>query len=142
DELSGAQPAVLPSGALLTLYIEGDRIRSAVSTDGGASFPAVADLRTAEPRRVPFRPGGLILPSAETGGDGRVHAVWSEGGAVLASSSADGLVWTAPAPVPAVPAGRTPFIPAVAADPASARLAVTAYGIDGTSLDAYVVTSR
>src|SRR5205823_4475623 len=54
----------------------------------------------------------------------------------------DGLAWTAPVAVPAVPGGRTPFIPALAADPASTRLAVTAYGIDGTSLDAYLVTSR
>jgi hypothetical protein len=142
DEISGAQPAVLPNGALVVVYVEGFRIRSAVSGDGGATFATAVDVRSTEPRRVAFRPGGLVLPSAETGGDGRVHIAWAEAGAVFTTSSGDGVSWAAPVAVPAVPAGLTAFVPALAADPASARLAVTSYALAGTNLDAYVVSSR
>jgi hypothetical protein len=148
DELTGVQPGVLPNGTVVMLFVEGGlRIRSAVSHDGGVTFPEVADVATAAPAFVPLRPGRLTLPSLEIGGDGRAHAVWADarfgGGdnAVAWTSSADGLTWTPPARIVAT-AGGDAFLPALAADPRSRRLAVTSYRVTNAGVDAFVVSSR
>jgi hypothetical protein len=146
EEVVGAQPAVLPDGTLVVAYTEGDAIRSAVSHDGGASFASIVDAATPTRGPVGFRPGGLVLPSVEVGGDGTIRMVWADArfrglNDVAIASSRDGLTWTDPARVPAVPGGDA-FIPAVAADPASSRLAIVTYRIAPGGADAFVVGSR
>jgi hypothetical protein len=145
EEVVGAQPAVLADGRLAVVYLDGALIRSVVSRDGGASFGEPVDVATAATASVPLRPG-LVLPSVEAGGDGLAHSAWVDSGPrgandVVVSSSADGETWTQPARIRAVPGGDA-FLPAVAADPVSHRLAVTAYRVANYRVDAYTITSR
>jgi hypothetical protein len=150
-----AMPAVQPDGTLVLIFLGGGEtgtLVAAVSRDGGASFgPAarIAELRDADVGRLRAPP----VPSAEAAADGRVVVVWHDAAFrsstdIVLSSSLDGVAWTAPARVPAVPAagGVEAFVPGVGVDPASAggstRIAVVLYGYaPGVGVDAWLVRS-
>jgi hypothetical protein len=130
-DVVGAQPAVLPDGTVVVVWLDGDTLRSARSFDGGGSLepPVVAG-------RVSFAGvQGLRAPplhSIEVDRGGRLLLAWPDcrfrpdcgGNDVVVSSSNDGLNWTEPARVTA--GGASYLIPGIAADPASDRLAVVA----------------
>jgi hypothetical protein len=150
-----AMPAVQPDGTLVVVFLGGGEtgaLVAAVSRDGGVSFgPAarIAELHDADVGRLRAPP----VPSAEVAADGRVVVVWHDaafraGTDVVLSSSLDGVAWTAPSRVPAVPTagGAEAFVPGVGVDPASAgastRIAVVTYGnVEGVGVDAWLVRS-
>ncbi|HSC93127.1 MAG TPA: hypothetical protein VLB86_15855 [Gaiellaceae bacterium] len=151
-----AMPVVQPDGGLVVCYLTGTGSRptlvAARSPDGGAGFGATATIAELAPSST----GGLRappVPSAEVAADGRVVVVWHDArfraqADVVLSSSLDGVSWTPPARVPAVPAGSRlePFVPGVGVDPASAgtstRIAVVLYAYaPGAGVDAWLVTS-
>ncbi len=150
-----AMPAVQPDGTLVLVFLGGGEtatLVAAVSRDGGASFgpsARIAELRDADVGRLRAPP----VPSAEVAADGRVVVVWHDAAFrsstdIVLSSSLDGVAWTAPARVPAVPAagGVEAFVPGVGVDPASAgestRIAVVLYGYaEGVGVDAWLVRS-
>lgn len=133
-EASGAQPAVLPDGTLLVLFLRGQKVIEAVrSQDGGASFGpelTVSDLRFATPPVLRAPP----LPSVATDADGRVYVAWSDcrfrpgcgANDVVLSSSDDGLSWSAPTRAATGLGSVSELVPALGAD-ASGRLALTYY---------------
>jgi hypothetical protein len=111
---NGAQPVVRPDGSLLVLYsvfqsnqADGDRIASARSTDGGATFepPALVSLMHFED------PGAVRAPplaSAEVDASGTVYVAWADcsfrddclANDIVLASSPDGVSWRAPVRVP------------------------------------------
>jgi hypothetical protein len=113
------------------------------STDGGLSFSAPVRVSRLDEEYV-RNMRAPSLPSSEVARDGTVYVVWSdcrfreECGAndAVISSSADGVRWSAPQPIPVESAwsGNHVFVPALAVDPttsgARTRLAVTYYRLD------------
>jgi hypothetical protein len=138
---TAAQPVVLPNGELHIVFDETSEfltggIYDVRSRDGGASFDPrilVTSLTAA-----PVRLRAPSAPSAEVGGDGRIHLAWSDCrfeadcsvDDILLTSSADGVVWTAPVRIPLTSARSVDlFVPGLAADPGGTGLAVTAYAM-------------
>lgn len=143
--VNGAQLAALPDGALVVVFslfgvfadLGADQILAMRSRDGGATFePAarIAFLRAEHVSAIRAPP----FVSLEADGGGRLWAAWQDcrhnedcgGNRIVVASSADGVSWTAPAPLP-MPAASAPldaFVPGLAADPTrrgeSTRLAV------------------
>lgn len=137
---TGAQPVVLPNGELHVLYDETSEFLTGTfydsrSRDGGVTFLPKTPIAT-QSASIP-RLRAPSAPSAEVGGDGRIHFAWAdcrfEPGCstddIVLTSSADGVTWTAPQRIPLTIVGTQTqaFVPGLAADPASGRLAVTAY---------------
>ncbi len=147
-EANGAQPLPRPDGSLVVVYeVSGaqgpsfsDEVLAARSVDGGASFePSVQVSSLSVFPTVGLR--APPLPSADVASDGRLFVTWPDcrldpscgRDRILLSTSADGQVWSTPAPVgPATP-GASQLVPGLAADPATSgpdqRLAVTYYSL-------------
>ena len=146
--LVGAFPAIQPDGTLVVVFRAvggGNEAMNAVrSRDGGASLEppvqvgALATVGTG--LRFP------ALPSVDVDRTGRIWAAWHDcglragcsGNDVVLTTSVDGVVWT---PLRRVTAGRNAVIPAIAADPASGRIALLYYVV-GNGIDAELVESR
>jgi hypothetical protein len=137
---NGAQPLPRPDGSVVVVYAvgaaedgEGFRLAplsaavyAAMSTDGGASFPANVEVASLLQSPTP----GLrapALPSADVAADGRLLIAWEDcrfdptcsRDRIVLSTSPDGQTWSRPAPVgPATP-GSDQVVPGLAVDPAS-----------------------
>jgi len=79
DGLTGAQPAALPDGTLVTLFFEAGAVYATTSRDGGATATAPVEVGRTEAKPTWLRPGTLAIPSVEVGGDGVARAVWASG---------------------------------------------------------------
>jgi hypothetical protein len=131
--LVGTQPVVLANGTLVV--VAGDyngskaltgSMAAVRSTDGGATFTRsiVADLRSRD--NAPMR--AISLPSLDVDSNGTIYAVWHDcrfrpacaQNDMVLSTSTDGVVWTPPTRIAAVPASSSAsvFIAGLAADPA------------------------
>jgi hypothetical protein len=148
---NGVQPLVRPDGTLVVPYAlfaafshfadaTANQIRAVRSTDGGRSFGEpvrIAQLDDEEVRGMRAPP----LPSADVDAAGNLYVVWSDcrfrpecaRNDLVVSRSSDGLSWTAPERVPAVPPDSDVqvFVPGLAVAPGTAgpraRLAVVYY---------------
>ncbi|HEX3455991.1 MAG TPA: hypothetical protein VHS03_15310, partial [Gaiellaceae bacterium] len=135
-EPNGAQPLPRPDGSVAVVYAVGTAeneqgsdegfqlaslsaaVYSAMSTDGGASFPSnieVASLLESPTAGV----RAPALPSADVAADGRLFVSWEDcrfdptcrRDRIVLSTSADGVTWSPPAPIgPATP-GADQFVP-------------------------------
>jgi hypothetical protein len=145
---NGVQPVVRPDGALVLVFAafaafarfddpEASEIAAVVSNDGGVRFtPRVRVSRLQEEVVIGMR--SPPLPSVEIDGGGTIYAAWHDCrfrpgcllNDIVVSRSADGLRWSAPIRVPAVPVERDThvFVPGLGVDPATAgrraRLAI------------------
>jgi hypothetical protein len=161
EEPNGAQPMPRPDGSLTVVYAvgaaeddddtgaeafratESAKVLAATSTDGASSFsPAVqvADLTAAPVPDLRAPP----LPSADVASDGRLFVVWQDcrfaqdcaRNRIVLSTSADGITWSSPSPVPSSGATSSQFVPGLAADRtrpgAGQRLAVVYYSLTTT----------
>ena len=145
--LVGAFPAIQPDGTLVVVYRAvggGNEAMIAVrSRDGGASLeaPVIVGRLAAAGTGLRFP----ALPSVEVDRTGRIWVAWHDCGLragcpandVVVATSVDGVAWT---PLRRVTTGRNAVIPAIAADPASGRLALLYYVV-GTGIDAELVES-
>jgi hypothetical protein len=147
-EVNGAQPLPRPDGSLVVVYEAtggqgpslSDEVLAARSTDGGASFePSVQVSSLSWFPTVGLR--APPLPSADVAADGTLFVAWEDcrldpacgRDRILLSTSVDGQVWTAPAPVGPPPPSADQFVPGLAVDPATSgpgqRLAVAYYSL-------------
>lgn len=131
------QPVVQPDGDLIVPYYDEHRVASVRSSDGGRSFSAPVTVAQTAFRATP----GLRappLPSAEVDANGTVYVVWPDCRSrpscrhddLVLSRSADGITWSRPGRVPAVPRSSTTdaVIPGLGVDPSRVgRLAVVYY---------------
>jgi hypothetical protein len=147
----GAYPVVRPNGDLVVLYTDVDRgIAVLRSTDGAASLRRVHRFGALRTDRLE----GLRAPplaAADVGRDGRIVAVWAQcsdrpscdANEVVLAESSDGVSWGAPRPLPSTVTGSA-FVPTVAVEPASGRLAVLFYAATGCPacrVDAWLLES-
>jgi hypothetical protein len=133
-EVVGVFPVIRPDGVLVVPYLAETRIEALVSSDGGATWtaPSVVDRFASE---RPGRMRAFPLPSADVDASGRVYVTWHScdfrascsGNDAVIASSADGLTWDPPVRISR--AGNA-FLPAVAAEPTTGRLAVAYYALD------------
>jgi hypothetical protein len=129
----GGQPLVQPNGRVVVPISNafGTRLRSYVSTDGGASYSgpfAVSSIQT-HPVAAGLR-DGAGLSSAETDGAGRIYVVWHDcrfrsgcaANDLVMSTSTDGQSWSPVKRIPIVSTSSTvdTFIPGLGVDPATA----------------------
>jgi len=148
--LVGAFPAIQPDGTLVIVYRTGTRDREELdavrSRDGGSTLDAPVRVSPIDA----FALSGLrlpVLPSVDVDPSGRIWVTWHDcrlrrsclGNDVVVSSSTDGLEWTAPR---RITNGATAAIPAIAADPASGKLAILYYAVRPGGIDAELVESR
>lgn len=153
--VQGAFPVVRPDGTLVVLFdvaapIGGHGlhwIAAASSADGGATFAApvrVADVEESDPLGV----RAPVLVSADVDAAGRIYVAWSDcrfnsdctSADIVLATSPNGTSWTGPTLVTAEdPAARTDhFVPGLAVDPATRRVAVAYYSLaqpNGCALD-------
>jgi hypothetical protein len=147
--LAGAFPAIQPNGTLVIVYRTGTRNRQELaavrSRDGGSSLEQpvlVSPIRAfVVGLRLP------VLPAVDVDPSGRIWVTWHDcvrrrdclGNDVVVSTSTDGVAWSRPR---RITSGRTAAIPAIAADPASRRLAILYYVVRPAGIDAELVESR
>ena len=116
------------------------------SRDGGASLEPpvlIAPISGFAIRGLRFP----ALPGVDVDRTGRIWVTWHDcgrraactGSDVVVATSADGIGWTPPR---RVTSGRTAAIPAIAADPASGRIAILYYVVGPGGVDAELVESR
>lgn len=143
----GVFPVIRPDGMVVVPYFGDNAIEAIVSADGGETWAAPVVVDRFDATRA-GRMRAFPLPSADVDADGRVYVTWHScmyraactGNDVVISSSADGVTWSKPARV--TRAGSA-FIPAVAVDAASGRLAVAYYALDAAArVEAWLTTSR
>jgi hypothetical protein len=136
DSLNGSQPVVQPNGKLVNLFSGRITLGESFSTDGGASFSPAITIVPQDFLDVP-RIRSSPFPSVEVDAGGTIYAAWNDcglrrkcnGDDVVFTSSADAITWR---PVRRVPtggteAGRTYFMPGLAADPLTAGHVGIAY---------------
>jgi hypothetical protein len=147
--LVGAFPAIQPDGTLVVVYRTGSdeqqEIDSIRSGDGGATFEPPVRIGLQDAFYVGLRLPGLA--SVDVDPTGRIWVTWHDcglrancdGNDVVVASSADGRTWS---PLRRVTRGRIAAIPAIAADPGSARIAILYYAVRAAGIDAELVESR
>ena len=131
----GGVPLVQPNGTVIVPIQDGSgqHIIAYSSADGGADWSAPATIATISDHQVA---GGLrtdALPMSTIDATGTVYVVWPDcrfrancsSNDIVMSTSTDGAVWTAPVRIPIDAVGSTVdhFLPAIAADPATAGAA-------------------
>jgi hypothetical protein len=136
----GGQPLVQPNGTVV-VPIETSGIAAFTSTNGGASWSAVAGAATIQSHTDD---GGIRsgpLPSAAVDGAGNIWVVWEDcrfrakcaSNDLVYITSSDGVTWSAVTRIPIDPVTSTVdhFIPGIGIDPttsgATAHVAVTYY---------------
>ena len=129
QEAVGVIPVIRPDGSLVMAYLGRDAIESVRSTDGGQTFEQPTTVS-----RLSFRPvpgvRSFPLPTADADAQGRVYVAWQDcrfrprcsANDVVLSTSDDGTTWSTPARV--TRDGGSDFIPAIAVDRGTGRLAV------------------
>jgi len=137
-------PVLRPDGSVVVGFLAATNqvgrsyIGSTLSKDGGVTFSSVQRIADLAGRtRAVVNVRTLPLPSLDADSSGRIYAAWSDcrffpGCAaldVVFASSDDGVTWTAPTRVPARNGNdRTDvFLPALAVDAETRRLAITYY---------------
>jgi hypothetical protein len=121
----------------------GNRIGSAVSTDGAASFGqpvqiADVDVRTARGLRL------FPLPSADVDPTGRVWVTWHDcrfsagcsSNSVVVSTSPDGVTWSPPA---RITRGRNAMLPAVGIHQTNGRVALVYHVVGASGIDVELI---
>jgi hypothetical protein len=144
--VTGAIPVTRPDGMLVVVFWSPRTGMVAVrSTDGGVTLGAPVTISTLQARDArPLRAPPLV--AADVDATGQVLAVWQDcrfrsgcaANDVVASRSADGVGWSAPA---RVTSGRNAVIPTLGVEPGSGRLAIAYYVIQPNGIDAELVTS-
>ncbi|MGI9113284.1 MAG: sialidase family protein [Gaiellaceae bacterium] len=148
--LVGAFPAIQPDGTLVIVYRTGTRDREELdavrSRDGGSTLEAPVRVSPIDA----FALSGLrlpVIPSVDVDRTGRIWVAWHDcrlrrnclGNDVVVSTSTDGIAWTA---ARRITNRATAAIPAIAADPASGKLAILYYAVRPAGIDAELVESR
>jgi hypothetical protein len=143
----GAQPTVTPDGTVVITFVGPLGIQLVRSLDGGASIAPGTTLIAANRSHPPTDMRSPPVPSAEVDGGGTIYVAWQDcrfrgctfpphnqpNDIVYATSSTDGLTWSAPVRVPIddTSSGVDHFIPGLAVDRlssgAGAKLALTYY---------------
>ena len=115
----GGQPVVQPNGTVI-VPIDNcfeDTLEAIRSTDGGKTWGQPALISQVLNNGHPGAIRSPDLPSAEIDRSGRVYVVWTDcrlefrcntpigNNDLLLSSSANGIIWTAPKRIPAAPVG-------------------------------------
>jgi hypothetical protein len=136
---NGVQPVVRPDGALVvsfevfTLSPGGNHIAAVRSIDGGRTFGPPTRVASIDESQVTGMRAGP-LPSADVDARGNVYVAWSDchfsrlcAADITLAVSPDGVSW---APVTRVPIedpdfGIHRFVPGLAVEPVSGRIAVT-----------------
>ena len=128
----GGVPVVQPNGTVIVPIQDatGTHVVAYTSLNGGVSWTAPVTIASISDHQVA---GGLrddALPMSAVDGSGTVYVVWQDcrfrancaSNDIVMSTSADGLSWTAPVRIPIDAVGSTVdhFLPAIAADPATA----------------------
>jgi hypothetical protein len=147
-EPNGAIPVPRPDGSLVVGFVvEPSRpgattayIAATRSTDGGATFAPttrIADLNMDVDPVLGMR--SPPLPSLDVDATGRVYMAWEDCRFtfeclvtdIVLASTADGVTWTAPARVPTrnLSDPTDEFIPGLAVEPASGRVAIAYYSL-------------
>jgi hypothetical protein len=136
---NGVQPASRPDGSVIvsfevyTLNRGGNHIGAVRSVDGGETWGPATRVASVEESQVTGMRAGP-LPSMDVDARGNVYIAWSDchfsdlcAADVALAVSRDGVSWSAPSriPIDAVDAAVHRFVPGLAVDPASGRLAVT-----------------
>jgi hypothetical protein len=145
---NGVQPVVRPDGTLVLVFAafaaftrfddpEASEMVAVVSGDGGVRFsPRVRISGLTEEIVIGVR--APPLPSVEIDGAGTIYAAWHDCrfrpgcllNDIVLARSVDGLRWSAPVRIPAVPVGRDShvFVPGLGVDPSTSgrrtRLAI------------------
>jgi hypothetical protein len=145
----GAQPLVQPDGTLVTVLLADaqDAVLAIRSTDGGATFSPPVHVSDVHFVGVP----GLRappLPSAAADASGRVVAVWSDcsfraqcaGDDLAASTSTDGVTWSAPVRAAAAGGAASAVVPGLGGG-AVGRFAVTYYAAGAAEAGVRLVQS-
>ncbi|HEU0336486.1 MAG TPA: sialidase family protein [Gaiellaceae bacterium] len=134
----GAYPVVRPNGDLVVLYTDVDSGIVVLHTaDGAASLRRVHRFGPLRGHRLEGLRAPLLAAAGVDAG-GRVMAVWAQCGHrtacdandVVLAESPDGFSWSAPRPLPTAATGSA-FVPTVAVEPGSGRLAVLYYAATG-----------
>jgi hypothetical protein len=147
-EAVGVIPVVRPDGSLVMTYLGRDRIESVRSTDGGRSFEQPVTVSPFSFRTIRGM-RSFPLPTADVDALGRVYVAWQDcrfragcsANDVVLSTSDDGTAWSEPARV--TRDGGTDFIPAIAVDRGTGKLAVAYHRCTGSPcrIDVLLTTS-
>jgi hypothetical protein len=147
-EVVGVLPLPRPDGSLVVPYLGKDEIQSVRSTDGGLTFEEPVTVSPVRARKVQAL-RAFPLPTADVDGRGRVYVAWPDcsvnpgcnANGVVLSDSTDGKSWSPPRR--ATPGGGTAFVPALAVERESGRLALVYHRCAGSpcSVDVLVTTS-
>jgi hypothetical protein len=136
---NGVQPGARPDGSVVvsfevfTLNPGGNHIGAVRSVDGGQTWGPTSRVASVEESQVTGMRAGP-LPSMDVDARGNVYVAWSDchfsdlcAADVALAVSRDGVSWSAPTRVPidTVEAAVHRFVPGLAVDPATGRLAVT-----------------
>lgn len=147
-EAVGVVPVIRPDGSLVMPYLGRDRIESVRSTDGGQTFEQPVTIAP-----LSFQPvqgvRSFPLPTADVDARGRLHVSWQDcrfrprcaANDIVLSTSEDGTAWSAPARV--TRDGGTDFIPAIAIDRGTGKVAVAYHRCTGSPcrIDVLLTTS-
>lgn len=145
---NGVQPVVRPDGSLVLVFAafaafarfddpEASELVAVASSDGGVTFPSRVRIARLE-EEIVIGMRAPALPSVEVDGGGTIYAAWHDCrfrpgclvNDIVLARSPDGLRWSVPVRVPAVPVERDTHVvvPGLAADPSTAgrraRLAI------------------
>jgi hypothetical protein len=146
-EVVGVFPVIRPDGVLVVAYLAEERIEALLSRDGGQTFTTPVIVARFQAGRV-GRMRAFPLPGADVDAAGRVYVTWHacifravcSGNDVTLVQSADGVTWSEPA---RVSSNGNAFLPAVAADGGSGRLAVAYHTLDSAGrAEVWLTTSR
>ncbi len=148
SEANGAIPVPRPDGSLVVGFLvapsrggaPGPFIGATRSIDGGVTFSAVTSVAPLglEPDQVPGM-RAPPLPSLDVDASGRVYASWHDCNFftdclamdIVLATSADGVTWSTPTRVPTrnVDDRTDEFVPGLAVEPTSGRLAIAYYSL-------------
>jgi hypothetical protein len=143
----GVQPVIQPNGNVIIPVannVSNQPITAMLafrSTDGGATWSTTVTAAPVVDHQVAGSLRTDPLPTAQVDASGRVYLIWQDcsfrascaSNDLVMSTSADGLVWTAPVriPIDATTSSADYFIPGLAVEPgtggATAHLALTYY---------------
>jgi hypothetical protein len=149
SEAVGVVPLPRPDGSVVIPYLGDGVVQSVRSTDGGVTFeqPVTISLYSQRPVR-PLRT--FPLPAADVDSRGRLYVAWQDcrfrsgcsANDIVLARSADGVSWGAPSRL--TRDGGSDFVPAIAVDRSSGRLAVVYHRCSGSPcrVDVLVTTSR
>jgi hypothetical protein len=146
-EVVGVLPLPRPDGSLVVPYLGTDEMQSVRSTDGGLTFEqpvTIAGYGYQPLRGIRSFP----LPTADVDAQGRLYVAWHDCGFragcavndVVLSTSADGATWSRPARV--TRDGGSDFVPALAVEGATGRLALAYHRCTGSPCRIDVLLSR